>query len=101
MRKHERRRLAKPSVSTGTLLDLAYRRLQESQQVLRNFWRNMQAVDDACQRRVWSGSVSVLNDIAIIAQRDYISRLPLGSLPADHLLFVHGRVSEGSHWFGD
>jgi len=78
MPKHERQLLSPPE-----LLDLAQEQIRQSRQDLQDLRRAMLAVADTYSNRPWSSPASVLDHAAIIAQREYICRLPLGNRPVD------------------
>lgn len=71
------------SPSTPELLILANERLNQSRHDLWHLRRMMDHFETRYSDRPWSVPESVLDHAAIIAQRDYISQLPLGKLPAD------------------
>jgi len=52
----------------------------------------MQDMDDSYTNRSWRVPASLLDEEAMIAHRDYISRLPLGNRPID---VTHGLNEEG------
>ncbi len=68
MPKHKRRRL-----STAALLDLAYRRLQESRELLRDFQERKQALDDAYESRSWRREVALDPPRAVIESVERIN----------------------------
>lgn len=71
------------SLSTPELLTRANERLNQSRYDLWNLRQMMQHFETGYLDRPWSTPESVLNHAAIISQRDYISRLPLGNLPLE------------------
>lgn len=71
------------SLSTPELLIRANERLNQSRHDLSHLRRMMDHFDTRYSDRPWSIPESVLDHAAIIAQREYISQLPLGNLPHD------------------
>jgi len=83
------------SLSTPELLILAYDRINQSREDLQHLQRRMEEFESRYSNRSWSTPESVLDFPAIIAQREYINRLPLGKKPvdfADWLIGTHDPV---------